>query len=122
MNCFCLPNPSTGVFTRELPLSSLFLCFINNYILTLQANYNNMSLKSNQLDALLEKAKGLLDSTLVIRNKAFKFKSIGVVDQINSKGDPERFTVNGNLVSEDGDMLQKPLTKIVEQLEKNAAK
>jgi len=88
----------------------------------LQANYNNMSLKSNQLDALLEKAKGLLGSTLVIRNKAFKFKSIGVVDQINSKGGPERFSVNGNLVSEDGDMLQKPLTKIVEQLEKNAAK
>ena len=81
-----------------------------------------MSLKSNQLDALLEKAKRLLDSTLVIRNKVFKFKSIGVVDQINSKGDPERFAVNGNLVSEDGDMLQKSLTKIVEQLEKNAAK
>jgi len=81
-----------------------------------------MSLKSHQLDTLIEKAKELLDSTLVIRNKAFKFKSIGVVDQINSKGEPERFTVNGNLVSEDGDMLQKPLTKIVEQLEKNAAK
>ena len=81
-----------------------------------------MSLKSNQLDALLEKAKGLLDSTLVIRNKAFKFKSIGVVEQINSKGDPERFTVNGNLVSEDGDMLQKPLAKIVAQIGRNASK
>jgi hypothetical protein len=81
-----------------------------------------MSLKPNQLDALIEKAKGLLGSTLVIRNKSFKFKSIGVIDQINSKGEPERFTVNGNLVSVDGDMLQKPLIKIVAQLEKSAAK
>ena len=81
-----------------------------------------MSLKSNQLDTLVEKAKELLGSTLVIRNKAFKFKSIGVIDQINSKGDPERFAVNGNLVSEDGDMLQKPLAKIVAQISKNAAK
>ena len=81
-----------------------------------------MSLKPDQLDTLIEKAKGLLDGTLVIRNKTFKFKSIGVVDQINSKGDPERFTVNGSLVSEDGDMLQKPLIKIIEQLEKKAAK
>jgi hypothetical protein len=89
---------------------------------TLHQNYSNMSLKPEQLDTLIEKAKGLLDGTLVIRNKAFKFKSIGVVDQVNSKGDPERFTVNGNLVSEDGDMLQKPLIKIVEQLEKKAAK
>ena len=34
-----------------------------------------MSLKSNQLDALLEKAKGLLGSTLVIRNKALSSKA-----------------------------------------------
>ena len=81
-----------------------------------------MSLKPNQLDILIEKAKGLIGSTLVIRNKAFKFKSIGVVDQINSKGEPERFAVNGNLVSEDGDMLQKPLAKIVAQISKNTAK
>ncbi|MDC0339037.1 hypothetical protein OAN33_05825 [Flavobacteriales bacterium] len=81
-----------------------------------------MSLKPDQLDTLIEKAKGLLGSTLVIRNKAFKFKSIGVIDQINSKGDPERFTVNGNLVSEDGDMLQKPLAKIVAQIGRNASK
>mgnify|MGYP005669739207 FL=1 len=81
-----------------------------------------MSLKPNQLDTLIEKAKGLLGSTLVIRNKSFKVKSIGVVDQINSKGEPERFTVNGNLVSVDGDMLQKPLIKIVAQIEKCAAK
>lgn len=81
-----------------------------------------MSLKSDQLDTLIEKAKGLLGGTLVIRKKAFKFKSIGVIDEVNEKGDPERFTVNGNLVSEDGDMLQKSLIKIVEQLEKNASK
>jgi len=81
-----------------------------------------MSLKPDQLDTLIEKAKGLLGSTLVIRNKAFKFKSIGVIDQINSKGDPERYTVNGNLVSEDGDMLQKPLAKIVAQIGRNASK
>lgn len=81
-----------------------------------------MSLKPNQLDTLIEKAKGLLGSTLVIRNKAFKFKSIGVIDQVNSKGDPERYAVNGNLVSEDGDMLQKPLVKIVAQIVKNAPK
>ena len=61
-----------------------------------------MSLKPDQLDTLIEKAKGLLGSTLVIRNKAFKFKSIGVIDQINSKGDPERFTVNGNLFQKMG--------------------
>ena len=33
-----------------------------------------MSLKPNQLDTLIEKAKGLIGSTLVIRNKALQIQ------------------------------------------------
>jgi len=77
-----------------------------------------MKLKSDQLDDLLVKGKELVGGTLMIRNKQFKFVSIGVPELVSAKGDPERYSVNGNLTSEDGDMLQKPLKKIVAQLEK----
>jgi len=81
-----------------------------------------MSLKPEQLDDLIARGQKLIGKTMVIRNKEFKLSSIGVAELISAKGDPERYSIIGNLVAEDGAMLQNPLKKIVTQIEKNATK
>ena len=81
-----------------------------------------MSLRSEQVDDLIKRAKELIGEKMVIRKKEFKFLNIGAAELCSKKGEPEKYTITGNLISEDGDMLQNPLKKIVSQLEKNAEK
>jgi len=81
-----------------------------------------MSLKSEQVDDLIARGKDLIGGKMTIRNKEFKFLNIGSAELCSGKGEPERYTITGNLISEDGDMLQNPLKKIVAALEKKKLK
>ena len=77
-----------------------------------------MGLTEKQVEDLILRADKFKGKVWEIRGKKFIFSKAGAAEVISAKGDPEEYKINGILETEDGDMLTKPLKKVVMHFEK----